>query len=132
MQLKTDDPSFEIKGVIAFSKDKTAIYIADIKPTFKDETKYQLLECTLYEVNGKQQTQISRCGGTAEEVCTEALLEDLLQDVSFQVNNFIRSCRSFTHTPLFLEINALNLENKIIKYQIPIILEGECTNSTER
>lgn len=125
--LKSENTKFDLSGVIAFSKTKTALYISNVKANFKDDTLYKLLECTLYEANGNHHTQISKCGDISDDpYCEVATLEELLQGITFHIDNFVRSCKYFENSYLYLEINALDLNNKTIKYKIPLILNESC------
>ena len=125
--LKSNDPNFEIQGVVAFSDDKTSIFISNIEAKFQDDTKYNKLDCTLYEVNGKSHTQISKCDASSknekEDVST---LSELLKTTSFNVGNFSRTCKYFMHNNLYLEINAIDSNNKTTSYKVPIIIEENC------
>ena len=42
------------------------------------------------------------------------------------VNNYTASCKMFTSSALYLEIQALDQENKRTTYLIPINLEENC------
>lgn len=130
--LKSNDPKFEIQGVVAFSDDKTSIFISNIEAKFQDDTKYINLDCTLYEVNDKSHTQISKCDASSEnELEGFSTLSELLKTTSFNVSNFSRTCKYFMHNNLYLEINAIDENNKTISYKVPIIIEENCGKLTQ-
>ncbi len=133
INLKSNNENFEVTGILAFSNDKTSVFISDIKPNFKDDSTYLILECILYEENGKSHTQISKCGDIFEGPrCEGTKLDELLKTVSFNVGDFTRTCKKFEHNHLYLEINALDTSKKTTNYKIPLTLEKQCQtkNST--
>lgn len=126
--LKSNNEQFEIKGVLAFSDKKSSIFISNIKANFLDDAQYQELECVLYEKNGNQQTKINKCRDTPNNpVCVGGTLSELLENITFKVDNFSRTCKSFEHNNLYLEINAIDQTNKTINYKIPLKLEEDCS-----
>ena len=126
--LISNNKDFKVNGVIAFSAKQTSIYISDIKTTIKDDTKYSVLECTLYELNGKSHTMISKCGDISDkEACKNNSLSELLKNVTFNIKDFSRSCKNFENNDLYLDINVIDEKNKNINYKVPLLLEKKCT-----
>lgn len=120
---------FEVKGVIAFSNNKSSIYISEIiYNELHDDTKYKQVECVLYEVNGNSQTKISKCNSIDEKTskCKEETLSNLLKTISFNVDNFSSTCKKFENNNLIIEINALDLNDKVINYKVPLTLKENC------
>lgn len=125
--LKSNNLDFEVKGVIAFSNKKSSIYISNVKTNLEDNTQYQELECTLYELSGNKHTMISKCEDiSSNQACKGATLSELLSNVSFNVSDFSSSCKHFEHNSLYLEINVLDKNNKNFNYKVPLILEKSC------
>ena len=125
--LISNNQDFEVNGIVAFSDKQTSIYISDIKTTIDDDSKYSVLECTLYELNGKSHTMISRCGDISnKEACKNGTLSELLKNVSFNIKDFSRSCKNFENNDLYLDINAIDDNNKNINYKVPLLLEKNC------
>lgn len=117
------NPDLSIKGVVAFSKNNTSIFISDIILNNPDDSKYKIVECSLYETYGNQQVLISQCDSVSTN---EVIMSDLLKDITFKVDNFSRSCNNFEKNSFILEINAIDHNNKIIKYEAPVKLEEKC------
>ena len=56
-------------------------------------------------------------------------LDDFLDTVELNVNNYVASCKMFTSSTLYLEIQAIDQENQRTTYIVPINLEENCTDS---
>ena len=113
---------FKITGSAAYNKDKTSIYISNIEFCGKEETEtYKEITCTLYENNNNTKIKMSTCD-KKEKVD----LETYLKDINISVDNYKTSCKKLTSNTLILEIEAINKENKTIKYTIPIKLNDSC------
>lgn len=115
---------FTITGSAAYNKDKTSIYISDVDYCGKENnTIYKSIDCTLYEEYQDTKTKIGTCGTTHEETS----LDNFLDTIELNVNNYVASCKMFTSSSLSLEIIATTNDNKNITYQIPITLEENCS-----
>ena len=84
---------------------------------------YQSLNCTLYEINGKVKTEISKYIYEKFEPIT---LDDFLKELHFNVDNYEKTCKVYKENSLQLEITAINEENQTITYYIPLKLEDNC------
>lgn len=124
--LATDNDSFSIKGVMAYSKDKKSIYISEVNYDGKDEEKYKSMECILYESNDSLEKIISKYGDIDDKKTNMFLLSELLKGVEFNIDSYECSCTKEFCNNLFLRINVKNMDNKIITYQIPIQLDRSC------
>lgn len=114
---------FTLTGSAAYNSSKTSIYISDVDYCGKeDNTIYKSFECNLYEDYKNTKTKIGACG-KKDELQT---LDSFLESVEINVNNYVASCKMFASSVLYMEINAINEEDKIITYQIPINLEDNC------
>ena len=113
---------FKITGSAAYNKDKTSIYISNIEFCgTEDNEKYTKITCDLYENRDDTRRKISSC---KEE--KNIKLSDYLKETKINVNKYTTSCKTLTSNSLFLEIKAINKENKTITYTIPIKLNDSC------
>lgn len=114
---------FEVSGSAAYNKDKTSIYISDVNYCGeKNNTVYKSIECNLYETYGDITTKISSCNTSGNKTLTE-----FLDDIKINVDNYLSSCKEFSNSKLYLEINAIDKNNKNTYYKIPITLKDNCS-----
>ena len=125
--LETDSNDFDVSGVLAFSSDKSSIYISSIDYNNSDDTEYKSLSCNLYDVNGDAKTKISSCESDNSDVDT---LSGLLNSIDFTVDDYASSCKIFKNNQLVLEINATSLDDKTITYEVPLSFNDDCFDST--
>lgn len=117
---------FNLYGSIAYNDSKSSIYISHIIYCGEeDETKYKEIECTLYESNGKTKTEINKLNYNSKESTT---LADYLKDIRFNVDNYENTCKIYKENSLYLEIDAVDEQDKTITYKIPLTLEDNCIN----
>lgn len=123
--------NFSIKGVIAYNKNKKSIYISDITYSDNDEEEYVVAECILYEIDGNIEKKLSQCGDISKhnefDKKDAKTLSSLLNDVEFNIDNYSCSCDDIHCNNLYLKINAININNKTITYNIPIQVDNSCT-----
>ena len=120
--LTTNCGDFKITGSISYNKNKSAIYISNIDYCGGDDTEtYKEISCTLYEKNNDTTKVISGCKSNKN-----IKLEDYLKNVNISVDNYVKDCKEYSENSLYLEINALNKNNKTINYKIPVILNDTC------
>lgn len=114
---------FSITGSAAYNDKKTAIYISNVDYCGKNNNVvYKSFSCSLYEDYRNTKTKIGSCGEFGEE----QTLEQFLDTVQISVNNYVASCKMFVSSLLYMEIQAIDKENKITTYQVPINLEDNC------
>lgn len=114
---------FKLTGSAAYNKDKTSIYISDVDYCGQENnTIYKEIECGLYEEYKNIKTKIGTCGKTTNKMT----LDEFLDTVKLNVNNYVASCKMFTSSSLSLEILATNELGQITTYQVPIVLEENC------
>lgn len=123
--LATDNDAFKIKGVVAFDKNKKSIYISEVEYDESDETEYKAVECILYESLGNVEKKISKWGDI-KNINSLNLLSVLLKEVEFNIDNYDCSCESMGCDNLYLRVNALNKDDKIISYIIPLQINNNC------
>lgn len=122
--LSSNCSNFNISGSISYNSDKTSIYINNVNYCGgNDETKYKTIECILYETNSNIETKISTYNYNENEKIT---LEDFLKKVNFTIDDYKRTCKSFSNDTLYLKINATNEDDKITTYNVPLKLNETC------
>ena len=122
--LSSNCTDFNLYGSIAYNDSKSSIYISHIIYCGKeDTTKYKEIECTLYESNDKTKTEISKVNYNQDNIIT---LEEYLKDITFNIYNYEKTCKTYKENSLYLEINAIDIEDKITTYKIPLTLEENC------
>lgn len=123
--LSTTCKDFELFGSIAYNDNKTSIYIDNV--TYcgdKNEDKYKNIECTLYEATNENKTKIS---SVSLENDTSKTLDNFLSNISFNVEHFSKSCKSYRENGLFIEIDAITEDNKQVFFKIPLELKDKCS-----
>ena len=114
---------FSLTGSAAYNKEKTSIYISNVDYCGnEDNTIYKSFVCNLYEDYKDTKTKIGSCGNSNNE----QTLDSFLEDVEINVNNYVASCKMFKSSTLYMEIKAIDKDNKTITYHIPINLEDNC------
>lgn len=125
-KLASDNASFHIKGIIAYSNNKKSIYISNVDYS-KEENKKEFkdLECVLYEIDGDVERKISTCSSQTD-IDTTFTLSELLKDIELNVDNYTCSCGVPVCNKLYLKINATNKDEEIVTYNVPLELESSC------
>ncbi len=124
--LSTDCDDFNLYGSLAYNDNKSAIYISNITYCGGDDNNtYKEIKCILYESNNKIKEEISNCSYKDNDTIT---LEEFLKTVNINVDNYSKNCKSYNENSLYLEIEATDLNNKTIKYKIPLNLSENCIN----
>lgn len=119
--LKTTCDNFNISGTIAYNKNKSSIYIANIEYCGgEDKEKYKSIECTLYEKEGDTNKKINSNKSIKENIT----LEEYLSNVTFAIDNYSKICEEYKEDNLYLTIEATNNNNKITTYKVPLALEA--------
>ena len=118
--------NFNISGSIAYNKNKSAIYITNVKYCGGNDTKrYKKIECVLYESHNNLENKINTFIYKQDDPIT---LEEFLQTVTIAVDNYQSICNMYHNTSLFLTINAKDDNDLITSYKIPLALRDDCTN----
>lgn len=119
--------NFNLYGSIAYNNKKSSIYISNITYCGEDDDKkYKKITCCLYEVSDKVKIEISKCNEYKDEGSIS--LENFLKDVNFNVNHYDKVCKIYKENSLYLEIEAVDMNDKITTYKIPLRLEDNCKN----
>ena len=130
--INTDNSCFAVKGVIAYNKNKKSIYISDIECSKEEDIEYLDIECILYEKIDNTEKIIYENGKIEDidlyDTSNVKTLNELLSNIEFNIDNYDCSCNSRQCNNLYLRINALNVKNQVITYNIPLELESNCSN----
>ena len=115
---------FKVSGSIAYNKEKSSIYINNINYCGgDDETEYKEIQCNLYESNNNSNIKISSCQSDKGNI----KLEDYLNNVELNIDDYKQACSKYNDNSLYLEINATREDNKVITYKIPLKLNENCS-----
>ncbi|NLC48436.1 MAG: helix-turn-helix domain-containing protein [Tenericutes bacterium] len=118
--------NFDISGIAAYNKEKSSIYISSINYCGSEKNdKYKNIECVLYEENGNVEVKIDQC---KTENTNETTLDEYLKNIRFNIDKYSTSCSSFKEAKIYLQINATDLNDKVITYKVPINLDSDCQN----
>ncbi len=118
---------FKIFGSVAYNKEKSTIYISKIEYCGQnDNTRYKKIDSILYESINNIDKKINEHIQKDDENKT---LEEYLYDLSFYIDNYNSSCKNFSQSKIYLQLNATTEENKVINYKIPLKLEEKCSSN---
>lgn len=121
--IKSNCDNFNITGSLAYNSSKTSIYISNIDYCGKkDDTTYEEIECILYEKNNEKVKEINSC-----ELKNNIKLEEYLNSLKINVDNYNKVCKEFSKNSLLLEINGKTKDGKIVTYEIPLSIENNCS-----
>ena len=121
--LSSSCDNFNLSGSIFYNNNRSAIHITNIEYCGEsDLTEYKEISCTLYEKNNKIINEISKCDDGYN-----TKLYDFLKNVDIEVSSYTNICKEFNNNSLYLEINAIDNNDKITSYKIPLKLNDTCT-----
>ena len=124
--ISSDCSNFTITGSVAYNDIKSAIYIANINYCGgADDNLYKSIECILYEKNGTLENRISQIVIKEEN---PKKLEDLLKNVTFNIDKYIYKCKEFQNNGLYVTIKATDSNNKQVTYSVPLTMNNVCTD----
>lgn len=124
--ISSDCNNFTITGSVAYNDIKSAIYIANINYCGGvDDALYNSIECVLYEKNGNLENKISQVVIKDEQ---PKKLEELLKNVSFNIDNYVHKCKEFRNHELHVEIKATCSDNQIKTYSVPLAMNNVCSD----
>ena len=130
--ITSENSCFGVKGVIAYNKNKKSIYISKIECSEEEKKEYLDVECILYEKNNNIEKIIYEEGKILSynnyDKSNAKSINELLSNIEFNIDSYDCSCNNATCNNLYLRVNALNIDNKIVTYNIPLELENKCNN----
>ena len=122
--ITTTCKEFKVTGTIAYDSKKSSINISKIDYCGGDDnTKYDKIECELYEQHDTTKTLVSKCNKTG----SNEKLEEYLEDVEIRVDDYKQKCREYKDDELYLEIIATK-DNKNTIYKVDLLLGTNCPN----
>ena len=122
-----DNDSFSINGVIAYDDAKKSVYISNISycDEVLEEPKAIAVECILYEVEGSSEIEIAKYG-SLDDTSTNDFISTYLDKIEFNIDDYTCGCNTDTCNNLHIRINALNEQNEVITYEIPLSVNRTC------
>ena len=121
--LSSSCDNFNLSGSIFYNNNRSAIHITNIEYCGEsDLTEYKEISCTLYEKNNKIINEISKCDDGYN-----TKLYDFLKNVDIEVSSYANICKEFNNNSLYLEINAIDNNERTTSYKIPLKLNDTCT-----
>ena len=120
-QISTTCTEFKINGSAAYNKKNSSIYISGIEFCGTNDTVYKSLECNLFEEYDNIKVRISSY--TKKENIN---LKDYLKEAKFMVNNYKTICKKVKDSKIYVEIDAVDNDNNIKTYKIPIKMKNNC------
>ena len=119
--LSSNCKDFKLDGSVAYNNNRSVIHISKIEycGENKDEI-YQSIECNLYEINNKIETNIGSCNIDNNE---DINLENYFKNVTININNEQKLCKDYNDNNLYLELKAINKFNKPIIFSIPLSVD---------
>lgn len=130
--ITSENSCFGVKGVIAYNKNKKSIYISKIECSEEEKKEYLDVECILYEKNNSIEKIIYEEGKILSydnyDKSNAKSINELLSNIEFNIDSYDCSCNNATCNNLYLRVNVLNIDNKIVTYNIPLELENKCNN----
>ena len=130
--ITSENSCFGVKGVIAYNKNKKSIYISKIECSEEEKKEYLDVECILYEKNNSIEKIIYEEGKILSydnyDKSNAKSINELLSNIEFNIDSYDCSCNNATCNNLYLRVNALNIDDKIVTYNIPLELENKCNN----
>ncbi len=122
--MSTSCENFKISGIISYNEKKSLIFIPKLEYCGEEKNVYKEITCTLYEKNKDVIKEISSYKYDEKEIT----LEDFLENVTFNVDNYLKVCNAYEKDSFFIEIKATDNDNKITSYNVPITLDDKCLN----
>lgn len=120
--ITTTCKEFKVTGTIAYDSNRSSINISSINYCGGDDkTKYDSIECELYEEENDEKILVSKCN----KFGTKETLEEYLKEVEVRVDNYEQKCKYYAHNDLYLEIKA-SINNKTTIYKVDLNLNNNC------
>lgn len=128
--LSSGNTSFNIKGAVAYTNGKKSIYISSLEYIGLEDNNedYVSIECSLYEKMNSTSKKISGCcdDNNYTYVNNPTTLSELLEHVVFNIDDYESICSILTSNNLYITIKVRDTSDKVITYEIPILLEEDC------
>ena len=119
-EITTTCEKFNVTGNLIKNNDKSYIRISNIEYCEDEDIVYKEIECTLYEKNGDLTNKIAKCDKGYNEK-----LKEHLSMVKLSANDYSSIC-STKAKELYIEINAIDSDDKTTTYKIPLEVGNTC------
>ena len=116
---------FRVLGSMAYNDNKASIYISSINCLSDEEEEYVAITCVLYEQVDNTKTEISRNTYEGDAI----RLNDYLNTIEFNIDDYESTCENYTEDSLSIELKAENEDGEITMYEIPILLNDNCSST---
>ncbi len=126
MGVSSDNESFEIKGVAAYSSKQKSLYISSI--VYNDECKdlYTALEVDILENDEDPYHELASIGNINEETYAKGEhLPEILKQVDIKIDNLETDCKDISAS-LSMLIKAKRVDGAIITFEVPLDIGGSC------
>ena len=118
---------FTLAGTLASTDNKTYIHIPSISYCKDDDnTEYISIKCSLYENQQDMQKEISSKTYNGKG----KTLAEFLDNIEFKIDNYEKSCASYSKDSLYLLIEATTQSGKLNSYKVPLVLSDNCQDDT--
>lgn len=115
---------FNIFGTLAYNKDSSFLHLSNVTYCGGDDTEnYKNIECKLYEQKDNTLKVLDTC---KYKYTGSISLEDYLEKIDFDLEDFSNNCHTYDNSSLYIEINATDENNKVTTYKIPLNLSKTC------
>ncbi len=113
---------FIINGSVAYNSNKGVISISGVEYCGSEfDKEYDKIECILIESSEGTTKELSRV-----ESDHKMDLKEFLNDVKFNVSNFVKSCKTYNDENLYLEIVLSNGNDTTIRHKVALKLNEMC------
>ena len=120
--LKTTCSNFNLSGSIAYDKNKTSIHISSIDYCGLDDKKvYKDITAYFYEKDGDTISVIS-----SSPKKDNITLDDYLSNLSFKVDHYSKTCKMYSTSDMYIELDISTNDGIGIVYKVPLELEDNC------
>jgi len=120
--ITTTCENFKVVGSLIHSNNKSYIRISNIEYCDEEDTIYKEIECTLYEKNGDITNKITSCNKGYNDT-----LKNHLSMVKLSADDYDSIC-SIDEKNLYIEIHAIDNNDKTITYKVPLEVNDNCNN----
>lgn len=126
MGVSSNNDSFSIKGVAAYSKEQKSLYISSIKYTDECRDLYTAVELGIYEVEDGVLREVASVGSLEEATYTDGKhLPDILESIDVKIDQLDTTCSDIS-TSLEMMVSAKRIDGVIITFEVPLEIGESC------
>lgn len=117
-----------ISGIISYNSSKSLIYIPKIEYCGEENnTLFHDIKCSLYEINNDVIKKVD----VYEYHDKSITIKDFMKLVTFKVDNYLKICKNPSNDNFYLEIEAVDENEKEFFHKIPLTIEEGCESENE-